>query len=120
MRRYRGQRGEGQVGCVFGLIFLLIGIFIAYKLIPVKVQAAELRQTIVDESKMAGTRSDGRIMAAIVKKADDLRLPVTEDNVKIDRRQNSIVVDVEYVVPIEFPGFVYRWKFHHHADNPIF
>lgn len=120
MRRYRYQRGEGQGGCVFGLILLLIGIFIAFKLIPVKVKAAELRQTVVDEAKMAGTRGDNQILTRILRKAEELRLPVTEDNVKINRGNNQIRVDVTYVVPIEFPGYVFKWNFHHSADNPIF
>ena len=119
MRRY-GQRGEGQAGCIFGLIILLIGIFIAYKLIPVKVKAADLRQTVVDEAKMAGSRGDDRILRNILRKAEDLRLPVTENNVKIERRYQNISIDVEYVVPVEFPGYTHMWKFHHHADNPIF
>ena len=120
MRRYRYQRGEGQGGCIFGLILLLIGLFIAYKLIPVKIKAAELRQTVVDEAKMAGTRSDGRIMTGILRKAEELRLPVTQDNVKISRSSNTIIVDVNYMVPIDFPGYVHKWNFHHHAENPIF
>ncbi len=120
MRRNRNQRGEGQGGCIVGLVLLLIGVFIAFKLIPVKVKAAELRQAVVDEAKMAGTRDDGRIMQRILKKAEELRLPVTEDNVKINRGANQIAIDVNYTVPIDFPGFVYQWKFHHNADNPIF
>ena len=119
MRRY-GQRGEGQFGCVVGLLLLLIGLFIAYKMIPVKVKAAELRQEIVDQAKSAGMRGDDKIMAAILKKAQDLQLPVTEDNVKISRGQNNISVDCQYTVPVDFPGFTYQWKFHHTADNPIF
>ena len=120
MRRYRGQRGEGQGGCIFGLLLLLLGAFVAYKMIPVKVKAAELRQVVFDEAKMAGTRSDQRIAAAILKKAEDLKLPVKEGNVKVDRHATSIDVDVQYVVPVEFPGYTYNWKFHHHAANPIF
>jgi uncharacterized membrane protein YqiK len=120
MRRYRYQRGEGQGGCVVGLILLLIGIFIAYKLIPVKIKAAEMRQTVVDEAKMAGSRDNGRIMTRILQKADELRLPVTEKDVKINRGNNQIRIDVTYVVPIDFPGYKYNWSFHHSADNPIF
>jgi len=120
MRRYRYQRGEGQGGCVVGIILLLIGVFIAFKLIPVKIKAAEMRQTVVDEAKMAGSRSDGRIMKGILTKAEELRLPVTEKDVKINRGNNQIRVDVSYVVPIDFPGYVFKWNFHHSADNPIF
>ena len=43
MRRFRSQRGEGQLGCVVGLVLLLVGVFVAYKMVPIKVKAAELR-----------------------------------------------------------------------------
>ena len=120
MRRNRGERGEGQFGCVVGLLLLLAGIFVAYKMIPVKVKAAELRQEVVDEAKSGGMRTDAQIMASILKKAQDNNLPVTEDNVVIKRTANNISVDVQYVVPLEFPGFTYQWKFHHEAENPMF
>ena len=120
MRRYRGQRGEGQFGCVIGLILLLAGVFVAYKMIPIKVKAAELRQEVVDEAKSAGTHGDDRIRQAIVAKAEQQGLPVSEGDVKISRGGNVITVDVQYVVPVEFPGFTYQWQFHHHAENPIF
>jgi hypothetical protein len=120
MRRFRGQRGEGQFGCVIGLILLLAGIFVAYKMIPIKVKAAELRQEVVDEAKSAGTHGDDRIRAAILAKAQQQGLPVSEGDIKISRAGNNITVDVQYVVPVEFPGFTYQWQFHHHAENPIF
>jgi hypothetical protein len=120
MRRNRGERGEGQFGCVVGLLLLLAGIFVAYKMIPIKVRAAELRQEVVDEAKSAGMRNDKQIIGSILKKAQEVNLPVTEENIVVSRGANSINVDVQYVVPLEFPGFTYKWKFHHVADNPIF
>ena len=120
MRRSRAQRGEGQMGCLVGLVMMAIGIFVAYKMIPIKVRAAELRGEVVDQSKSAGMRSDKQIMAAILHRAQENNLPVTEDNVKINRGQNNIVVDVDYTIPVDFPGYVYQWHFNHHAENPIF
>ena len=120
MRRFRGQRGEGQLGCVVGLALLLLGVFVAYKMIPIKVKAADLRQEVVDEAKSAGTHGDDRIRKAILTKAEQVGLPVSEKDIKISRSGNNITVDVEYVVPVEFPGYIHQWKFHHHAENPIF
>ncbi|MHB0969141.1 MAG: hypothetical protein ACYC7A_00900 [Thermoanaerobaculia bacterium] len=120
MDRKRREIGEGQAGCVFGLIILLIAVFIAYKMIPVKVKAAEMRQTVVDSSKSAGNLNDGQIMNRITSKAKDLELPVSEKNVKLNRAANKIKIEVEYVVPVEFPGYTYQWKFNHTAENPIF
>ncbi len=120
MRFSRREKGEGQAGCLVGLIVLAIGIFIAWKMIPVKVKAAEVRQVVVDEAKSAGTHNDDRIKGAILSKARENNLPITEDNIKIRRAAGEITVEVNYVVPIEFPGYTYQWRISHVAQNPIF
>lgn len=120
MRLSRRERGEGKLGCLVGLIAVVLALFVAWKMIPVKVRAAELRQMVVDEAKSAGTHNDGKIRDFILNKALENNLPVTEENIKIKRGGGNISVDVEYVVPIEFPGFTYKWRQHHHAENPIF
>jgi hypothetical protein len=120
MVRNRRERGEGRLGCLVGVIFLLLAGLIAYKMIPIKVKVADLRDTVQDEARSAGTRSDKDILNAILGKAQQLELPVTEDNVKINRIPNAIKVDVAYTVPVQFPGYTYNWKFHHQESNPIF
>ena len=120
MRSRHSERGEGNFGCIFGLILIVLALFLAYKIIPVKANNAELKQTIVDEAKSAGTHSDGVIKEAILAKARDNKLPITEDQVKIQRGNNEITVDVEYTMPIEFPGYTYQWHISHHVNNPIF
>lgn len=120
MRISRRERGEGQMGCIVGLIFLAIAVFVAYKMVPVKVKAADLKQTITDEAKSAGTHTDDRIREAILAKAKEVQLPVTTDNIKISRANSEITVDVEFDVPIDFPGWTYQWHQHYLAQNPIF
>lgn len=120
MRFSRRERGEGQLGCIVGLILLALAIFVAYKMIPVKVKAAELRQTVVDEAKAAGTHTDERIRAEILQKAQENKLPVSDEDIRIERAHSEIDVTVSYTVPIEFPGFTYKWNLRHHAHNPIF
>lgn len=121
MRVSRRERGEGQFGCVVGLILLVIAAVVAYKVIPVKVKAAELRQEVVDDAKSAGMMNDERIRAAILAKAREDNLPVTDDSIKITRGANQVNVQVDYVMPIDFPGgYTYQWHVHHEASNPIF
>ena len=120
MRRSRREKGEGQFGCIVGLIVLALGVFIAWKMIPVKVKAAEVRQVVVDEAKSAGTHNDKIIMGNILAKAREDNMPITEDNVKIRRGNNEITVELNYVVPIEFPGYTYQWHINNTATNPIF
>jgi hypothetical protein len=120
MRKHRGQRGESNAGCLFGLIVLAIAIFIAYKMIPIKVRSADLKQTVTDEAKMAGTHRDEVIMGQILAKAREVQLPVTEDNVKITRSAGEITVEVDYDVPVDFPGKTWNWHQHITAQNPVF
>ena len=120
MRVSRRERGEGQFGCIVGLIILAIGIFIAWKMIPIKVRAADLRQEVMDDAKSAGMMNDEKIRASIMAKARENQLPVGDDNVKISRGANQITIVVDYVVPVEFPGYTYQWHIHNEQSNPIF
>jgi len=104
---------------LIGLILLALAIFVAWKMIPVKVRAAELRQTVVNEAHSAGTHNDDRIRAAILAKARENDLPVTENDVTIVRTTGEITVTVDYTVPIQFPGYVYNWHLHPEERAPI-
>ena len=105
-RRKRSGRGEGQMGCIFGLVLMAIGIFIAWKLVPIKVRAAELRQEVLDQSKAGGMRSDDRIMAAILRKAEDDNLPVTADNVLLTVCRMSLLL---LMISAVFEAVSFAW-----------
>ena len=112
------QRGESQFGCLVGLIFLLAAGVLAYKLIPVKVKAADMRDTVVDEAK--SDHSERIIIKNLLRKAEELEFPITQENIRIKRSSTYITIDVEYTVPVDLPGFTYNWSFHHHTENPRF
>lgn len=117
----KGERGEGQLGCIIGLIILLVCVFVAYKMIPVKVKATEMKQFVVDEGKSAGLRKNAKdIRDRILHRARELDIPLEEGNLKVSRGNSRVNIDIEYTIPIEFPGYTYNWHFEHHVDNPVF
>lgn len=118
MLHKRRERGESQFGCLVGLILLLAAGVLAYKLIPIKVKAADLRDTVERESKSG--HDEKEITQAILRKADELEFPVTKENIKIKRSSTYITIDVEYAVPVDLPAYKFDWKFHHHTENPRF
>jgi hypothetical protein len=120
MGRHRGQRGEGQIGCIVGLIILVAASYIAFKMIPVKVRAADLRQEITDVARSAGMYSEPEIRKRIMGKAEELGLPLQPGDLKVLRKSDRVLIEATYVVPVEFPGYTYQWKFRHIADNPVF
>ena len=120
MSKNRWERGEGRFGCLVGLVLLLAAGLIAFRMIPIKVKSADLRDTIVDESKSAGRHKDNVIRKNILYKAEQLDLPLKESDITIKRTNTYIRINVEYMVPVEFPGYTYNWEFRHNYENPIF
>jgi len=122
MLNRRMQRGEGKLGCLVGLVILLIAVMVAYKMVPIKVKAAEMRDAVQDEAKSAGLsgHTDAYILKTLLVKAQSLDLPVGEKDIEVARSGGDIRVEVDYTVPVKFPGYVYQWHFHHKAQNPIF
>src|SRR5690349_17102817 len=105
LSRNRRERGEGQFGCLIGLILLLIAGVVAYKMIPVKVKSAEMRDAVIDEAKSAGRHPNAAMAGIIAKnllnKAEQLELPVAEKDVKVTRTPNNYVrIEVTYTVPV--------------------
>jgi hypothetical protein len=120
MTRHRGQRGEGQLGCIVGLIILIAASYIAFKMVPVKVRAADLRQEIVDVARSAGVYKEPEIRKRIMAKAEELELPLDPDDLEVVRKSDRVYIEANYTVPVEFPGYTYQWHFKHIADNPVF
>lgn len=116
----RNQRGEGKLGCVMGLLILAAAVFVAYKVIPVRVRATEFRDAVHDNARSAGTMSQDAIRSALAYKAVQLKLPIKEQDIQIQRTSDSVSVKVEYTVPVEFPGYTYNWAFKVEANYPVF
>jgi len=114
------QKGEGRMGCVVGLLLFAVAGFIAYKLIPAKIQAAEMRELVQDESRSASGRSQDTIKKSILARAAELKVPLEPEDVVITRRGDFIKVEVEYDVDIVFPGYVYKKHYQFNAENPVF
>ena len=118
MHRFRRESGEGQMSCLVGLVVVALVIFVAWKMIPVKIKAAEIRQVVLDEAKSG--HNDDQIIGNIMYRAKEQDLPVNQDNIRIHRGGGMINLQVDYDVPIQFPGFTYKWHFHHETENPTF
>ena len=114
------QRGEGKGGCIVGLLIFAAVVLFAYKLIPVKMRASELRETITMQARSAGSTSNVKIRKNIMEKARELKLPLDEKNLVVRRYGTNIEINAEYSVPVEFPGYTFNWSFKHHTENPVF
>jgi hypothetical protein len=121
MPRRRGERGEGNLGCILWLLALGLVTLIAWKAVPVKIQSTQLYDFMDEQAKFAAARTPpDEIAKAIVNRAHQLDIPLERDGVHVTRDGDRIFMDVDYTIPLEFPGYTYQWHFHQKLDRPIF
>jgi hypothetical protein len=121
MRKRIAERGEGNLGCILWLLVLGLAVLISWKLVPVKVASAELYDFMDEQAKFASANTTAEdVKKNILQRAAELKLPLDKDHVKVERIGDRILMEADYTVPVEFPGYTYNWHFHHELDRPIF
>lgn len=121
MARRTAERGDSKLGCIVWVTLLAIAVLISWKMIPVKVNSAELADYMVDVAQFQSARKPPEeLKALILARADELNIPLAKENVTVVRTGDRIRMTVEYTVPVDFPGYTYNWHFRHELDRPIF
>lgn len=121
MRRFDGQRGESNLGCVLWALAVIVVVYVAWMMIPVQVASAQLGDFMEEQAKFGERRSPERIKSDILAKARDLKIPLDPKKVSVQRKGDHLYMKAEYTVPVEFVGgYTYEWHFEHDIDRPIF
>lgn len=115
-----GQRGEGRLSALFWLAVLIVGGMIAYEAIPVRIRVAQLQDFMVEATERARFHNAEALRKNIVARAQELELPVTNDDVQVTLAHGQIKIDAAYTLTLEFPFYTYQWNKEHHIDRPIF
>jgi len=117
----KGECGEGRLGTIFGLCLLLLTIYLGYKVLPVMINAYAFRDYIEQESRFAAfAKKDEDVAKRVLRKAQELELPVKPKNIKVERSSTHFDIAVHYSVPIETPVYTYVWIFNEEYRAPLF
>jgi hypothetical protein len=117
----RSERGEGNLGCILWLLALGLAVLIAWKAVPVKLQSTELYDYMDELAKFSAAQvPPDQLKKRILDRAAQLQIPLRKEDVRVQRNGDRIYMEVEYTIPVEFPGYTYQWNFHQKLDRPIF
>src|SRR5450756_3007668 len=98
MRRTRGTRGEGRIGCILWLAVLgLIGYGL-YKIIPVKIATSTFYDFMQEEAAFGSIRDIKQLEKELLAKAKELDIPVTQENLTIKRSRENITIEAHYEI----------------------
>jgi hypothetical protein len=98
-----GERGEGRLKAVVYLTLLIVGVFLAVKLVPLYVAEYELTDKMGEQARFAivNRYTDDQIKDNIFKTIQDLDIPAKRDDVKVANTHNGLSISVEYTVPVD-------------------
>ncbi len=122
MRRSRGIRGGANVGCIVWLLILGFVGYVLYKVVPVKIASSEFYDVMQEQAAFGSIKDPKFIEFEILRKAQELKVPVTKDNLKITRSREAITVEAHYEITIDFfnGAYKYVWKFDPIVQRPLF
>jgi hypothetical protein len=115
------ERGEGRLGTLLGLCVLVLTVYLGFKVVPVMVNAYAFRDYIEQEARFAALqKKDEEVVKRVLRKAQELELPIQAKNIKVKRDQGHFDIAVKYTVPIATPIYTYNWDFDEKYRAPLF
>ena len=122
MKRSRSVRGSANVGCIVWLVILGFVGYVLWKVVPVKIASSEFYDVMQEQAAFGSIKDPKFIEFEILRKAQELQVPVTKDNLKITRGREAITVEAHYEMTIDFfnGAYKYVWKFDPVVIRPLF
>ena len=87
-----------------------------------KIASSEFYDVMQEQAAFGSIKDLKFIEFEILRKAQELQIPVTKDNLKITRVRESITVEAHYAITIDFfnGAYKYVWKFDPVVIRPLF
>jgi len=106
---------------VFGLLGALV--YAGAEVIPPYFANYEFQDSLDTEARLGtySTKGDDVIRDAVFKRAQELEIPVTKDQIKVQRTgaqgNGSVFIETEYSVHVDLPGYPLDLNFHPQSKN---
>jgi len=116
------RSGKINIGCILMAAILAVGGIAVYKIIPVRVKSAEIKEAVKRAAELAATDSrykNANIVASILEAARDNNLPISDKQIKIERSGREVHVEVNYQVTVDIVRYKYVMTFNPFYDAPI-
>lgn len=121
MKRFRSPRGEVRLGTILSLAVLVFAIYEGIQFIPVLIAQYSFKDAVVEETKFSANKKADVIRDSLLRKADELRLPIQRQDIKVDRRPTFTRIQVRYELSVEWlPGREYWWEVNEISESVLF
>lgn len=130
-KRMVRQHGAANVGCLFAVLFIIIVLYGGYKFGPPVLDDYQLRNAtvriagyaaagVLADTKYGTFRGRGeieQIREAVLLEALDLRIPLSRENITVEKEVGYVFISLKYIVPVILPWGEFNWNFEITVDN---
>jgi hypothetical protein len=90
---------------IIGLLVLVVGLYVVWSLVPPYFGHYKLEGWVDDEARTDtyNNKSEDQIRDTIFQKAHDSDIPITKEQIAVQRGGNSVSIEVNYTVHLDFP-----------------
>jgi len=113
----------GTIKLVFGLVVIAASVYVGATLVPIYYANYQFQDVIKTEATLQTytTKPEAEIQQYIVKKAQELEIPLDKDHIKVQRHGNtgtgSLTIQAPYTVHVDFPGYPMDLHFDPSTEN---
>lgn len=113
----------GTIKLILVLALLAGLVYVAAEVIPPYFANYQFQDDLDSEARLGtySTKGDDVIRDAVFKKAQDLEIPITRDQIRIQRigaaGNGGVLIEADYSVHVELPGYPMDLHFHPQTKN---
>ena len=107
------------VRAILGIAFIVAVVYTVYLLLPPYYNNYQLQDVVTSEARMNTytPKPEEEMREYIWRKAKQFDIPVTRDQIKVQRDAQSVAISVDYTVHIDMPGYPLDLQFHTSSQN---
>jgi hypothetical protein len=96
-----------SIKALFGIFMVVAGFYLAWKLLPPYFNHYQFEDIVAVEARTAAyshpPKTEDEIRNTVYKKAQEMDLPITPQQIKVRRAESGVEIDVNYTVHVELP-----------------
>lgn len=113
----------GTIKLGFGIFVIVAGIYLGIELVPVYYSNYQFQDIVKTEATLQTytTKPEGDIRDSLFKKAQSLDIPLTKDQIRVQRHgttgTGSLTISAPYTVHVDLPGYPLDLHFDASTEN---
>jgi hypothetical protein len=116
----RFRRGEGAFGLILGLGLLFVVVVACVRILPLYIHGNEVFDAMNEAANFGGLKGPEKLKMDIYLKAQDARVPLKMEAIRIERSGTYIAISAQYEQTADIFGYKYVYRFDKRVEKPVF